>query len=375
MRHVVIYRQPGRYAGWPANYGIWSWGDEIVVGFTLGYHKSDAGFHTRDRARPFVGMQARSVDGGETWDVHETPCRAPGARGLSADEHMRPELGVGKALTEGDDLPDCPGGVDFSDPDFALMCARSGLREGARSWFYFSTDRCHTWQGPFGLPMFGQPGIAARTDYLVSGSDTCTLFLTAAKRNGEEGRVFCARTQDGAKTFSFLSWIGDEPVGFAIMPASVRLPFPSLEGYAKRGVGSRILVATRCREGNRALGTAQNWIDLYASDDEGETWQYMSRPVENTGVGGNPPTLTRLQDGRLCLTYGFRDAPHSIRAKLSEDNGATWSPDVMLRNDGGNHDIGYPRTVQRTDGHMVTVYYFNDRPDGERYIAATIWKP
>ena len=67
VEHVTVYRQEGRYAGWPANYGIWSWDDEIVVGFTLGYHQSDAGFHTRDRSRPFVTMQARSLDGGKTW--------------------------------------------------------------------------------------------------------------------------------------------------------------------------------------------------------------------------------------------------------------------------------------------------------------------
>jgi hypothetical protein len=26
-RHVMIYGKPGRFAGWPANHGIWSWGD------------------------------------------------------------------------------------------------------------------------------------------------------------------------------------------------------------------------------------------------------------------------------------------------------------------------------------------------------------
>ena len=96
MEHITIYRETGRYAGWPANYGIWSWGDEIVVGFTLGYHDPNAGFHTRDRERPFIGMQARSLNGGNTWQLQETPCRTPGDRGLSADEHMREELGVGK---------------------------------------------------------------------------------------------------------------------------------------------------------------------------------------------------------------------------------------------------------------------------------------
>ena len=363
MQHVTIYREDGRYAGWPANYGIWSWGDEIVVGFTVGYHKTDAGFHSRDPDKPFVPMQARSLDGGETWQVGETPCRTPGDRGLSADEHVRDNLGIADALEAEASPFDCPKNVDFTHPDFALMCARSGLRAGAKSWFYTSADRCKTWQGPFDLPMFGQTGIAARTDYLVDSADACTPFLTAAKPNGDEGRVFCARTIDGGRNFEFVSWIGPEPAGFAIMPASVRLS------------DSRILVAVRCRGAKREWEAAQNWIDLYASDDNGATWNYMNRPVASTGVGGNPPTLTQLHDGRLCLTYGYRDVPHSIRAKLSADDGVTWDEEIILRDYGGNHDIGYPRTVQRPDGVMVTVYYFDDHPDGERYIAATLWQP
>jgi hypothetical protein len=362
MQHVNIYRTEDRFAGWPANYGIWSWGDEIVVGFTVGYLKADGGFHARDRDRPFVGMQARSLDGGLTWQTREMPCRTPGSRALSADEHMSRGLRAGEVL-DSDAPVDCPGGISFTHPDFALMCARSGLAAGAKSWFYISYDRCRMWEGPFKLPMFGQPGIAARTDYMVSNSDTCTLFLTAAKSNGHEGRVFCARTTDGGRTFAFLSWIGPEPEGFSIMPASVRLS------------DSRILVAVRCREGRKEFGDASAWIDLYASDDNGATWSYMNRPVADTGTGGNPPTMTKLHDGRLCLTYGYRDAPNSIRARLSADNGETWGEEIILRDDGGNHDMGYPRTVQRPDSKMLTAYYFNDHPDGERYVAATIWEP
>ena len=85
--------------------------------------------------------------------------------------------------------------------------------------------------------------------------------------------------------------------------------------------------------------------------------------------------LTRLLDGRLCLTYGYRDAPHRICAKLSSDDGNTWSKEVVLRDNGGDHDVGYPRTVQCPDGVVVTVYYFDEEPDGERFIEATLWKP
>jgi hypothetical protein len=359
MQHITVYREQGRYGGWPANYGIWSWDDEIVVGFTLGYYKTDGGFHARDRDRPFVPMQARSLDGGQTWQLRGMPCRTPGDRGLSADEHMHPDLGTRRALALGmKNTPvDCPGGIDFTHVDFALMCARSGLRAGATSWFYVSTDRCQSWQGPYSLPMFGQTGIAARTDYLVSDARTCTLFLTAAKPNGDEGRVFCARTTDGGKRFAFLSWIGPEPEGYAIMPASVRLS------------KSRILAALRCHESDR------NWIDLYGSDDDGVTWDYVNTPVAGTGRGGNPPAMIKLRDGQLCLTYGYRDAPYAIRARLSSDDGATWGEEITLRNAGGNHDLGYPRTVQRTDGSVVTVYYWNDRPEGERYIVGTVWRP
>ena len=38
-RHVMIYHRPGRFAGWPANHGIWSWGDEVLVGFSAGTYK------------------------------------------------------------------------------------------------------------------------------------------------------------------------------------------------------------------------------------------------------------------------------------------------------------------------------------------------
>lgn len=356
--HVTVFREKGRFAGWPANYGIWSWEDEIVVGFTVGYLGKDpevSGFHLRDKTRPFDPMQARSIDGGETWEVIPTPCKTPGGTGLAADEHVVPSLQTGHAVTL-DDIPENPQAVNLTHPDFALMCSRSGLEAGAFSWFYLSNDRCREWMGPYRLPMFGLPGIAARTDYQVLSANECLLFLTAAKSNGREGRPFCAVTNDGCRSFKFLSWITPEPEGYAIMPASVR-------------IGSKILVAVRCRRDKHS------WIDLYASEDWGKSWRYVSRPVEDTGSGGNPPTLNLLRDGRLCLVYGYRNPPYGIRARVSEDHGVTWSSDIVLRNDAGNHDIGYPRTVQRADGKLVTVYYYNDNAYGERFIDATIWSP
>lgn len=65
-------------------------------------------------------------------------------------------------------------------------------------------------------------------------------------------------------------------------------------------------------------------------------------------------------------------APFGIRARPSTDGGRTWEPEIILRADGGGRDVSYSRSVQRADGKVVTVYYFHDTPQGNRYIAATI---
>src|ERR1035438_1905820 len=76
LRHVVVYREEGRFAGWPANHGIWSWGDEILVGFSRGYDKDRGPFHHIDKEKPEEFLLARSRDGGATWSVEQP--RPPG---------------------------------------------------------------------------------------------------------------------------------------------------------------------------------------------------------------------------------------------------------------------------------------------------------
>jgi len=176
------------------------------------------------------------------------------------------------------------------------------------------------------------------------------LFLTAAKSDGREGRVICVRTGDGGESWELVSFVTPEPEGrdHAIMPSTVRLTPRSL------------LTAVRYR----------GWIETYRSDDDGETWNKLNRPCPDTQ---NPPSMILLGDGRLAITYGIRKPPFGIGARLSPDQGRTWGEEIILRDDGGNWDLGYPRTVQRPDGKVVTVYYYNQDENRERYIGATIW--
>jgi hypothetical protein len=59
-QHVRVYAEPGRFGGWPANHGIWSWGDEILVGFSAGYHKDNGpNRHAIDHDKPEEHLLAR----------------------------------------------------------------------------------------------------------------------------------------------------------------------------------------------------------------------------------------------------------------------------------------------------------------------------
>ncbi len=341
LRQGIVHQEAGRYGGWPANHGAWSWDGELAVGFELGYFKDNPTGHDIDYSRPAEHVLARSLDGGITWKIErpEGLRPPPGARvaGVLPGD-------VGKAAV------DCPGGIDFLQPGFAITFRMTSIHDG-ESRFHYSADRGKSWQGPCKLPNFGQPGIAARTDYLVEGRHQMLVMLTAAKSDRREGRVIAVRTRDGGKTWNLVSYIGPEPEDFAIMPSSVRT------GPAD------IVTAIRRRR----------WIDIYRSSDNGESWRFVNQAVLETG--GNPPSLVRLDDGRLVVTYGYRLKPFGIRARTSRDNGLTWGEDFILRGDGGGSDLGYPRTLKRADGNLVTAYYFNDAADRERYIGYTVWDP
>ncbi len=348
-KHVTVYYEPGRFGGWPANHGLWAWGNEILVGFSRGYYK-DLGpeRHNIDREKPEEHWLARSKDGGETWQW-EDPSRGGVLMARGQALHGTVPAGILK-----EPVPlEKP--IDFLHPDLALTFRMLHVDTGP-SLLYYSYDRGRTWSGPFRLKVGEMTRIAARTDYQVLDRNSCLVFLTAAKSNNREGRVFCAKTSDGGRTWNFVSWIGPEPKGIDIMPASVRLS------------PGEFLVTSRRQEESR------RWIDAYRSADNGKSWTFLNTAVSDTGEG-NPPSLIRLRDGRLCLTYGFRAMPYGICARLSSDGGNSWGAPIVLRNDGGGRDLGYVRSVQRPDGKVVTIYYFLDRQKPERYIAATIWDP
>ncbi|MEZ4659716.1 MAG: sialidase family protein [Caldilineaceae bacterium] len=132
----------------------------------------------------------------------------------------------------------------------------------------------------------------------------------------------------------------------------------------------RILAAMRCQ-----IDARNAWPELFASDDGGCTWRFVTRISD----WGGPTHLLQLADGRLLATYGYRVKPYGIRARVSEDEGQSWGPEIILRDDAGSWDLGYPRAVQMSNGQVMVVYYFNRADDavqqngGVRHIAGTVF--
>jgi hypothetical protein len=363
VRHVEVFQKDGRFAGWPANGGMWAWGDEILVCYTEADHREHTG-HTYNPATAW-SMFARSLDGGVTWTREDA--YSQGITGSGHDHNPR--------VHQGEPLRDLTEPIDFSRPDFAMLFHRSHMHKGD-SFFYYTYDRGKSWEGPFKLPLLDTIGLIARTDYIIDGPREATVFLAATKSDGREGRVAAFRTEDGGMTWQRVAWIGAEPEpgnNYAIMPTSARLSPRS------------ILSVIRHREQKKGV-----WLTSFLSEDNGLTWEQMPSPVSDDV--NSPGALIKLPDGRLVLAYVFRrpskvglvpgetyeHGGSSLCAKISSDGGQSWGPEIVLREkEGASGDSGYPRIVRRSDGKLVITYYWNHvlNPDVSpyRYIAATIW--
>lgn len=349
IEHIKVYDQEGRFAGWPANNGIWNWGDEILVGFVEAKFEDSEGFHTynRESAR---NKYARSLDGGQTWSIEDGYQR--GQTGRAYDHNLTEEQAESPRVLK-QAIP------DFTGPGFVITFMRDDYHDGP-SKFYYSMNRGKEWHGAFTFPNLNTPGVATRTDYFVAGQQELHAFMNVAKENEREGRVVHVQTDDGGLNWKLVSWLGDEPEGFEIMPSTVQLD--ELELYT----------VVRARD----LNPDRNYLKAYRSLDAGKTWRKENDPVYDTGHNGAPPSLVKMEDGRLAVAYAYRSQYGSrICLRFSSDDGQTWSQEIPVRSgDGANGDVGYPQMIQREDGKLVIVYYWNHALEGDpyRYIAASI---
>lgn len=339
---VIVYSEDGKFCGWPANEGVWRWGNEILLGFEMREYLESDKTHSADYSKPGSCPLVRSLDGGETWKIEHI-------ESFDRPEYIGDNSKDDKSIKKINEIKEP---LDFANPNFAMK-----LRG---TIYYYSYDKGKTWSEPIKLNIKdSQLALMSRTDYIILGPKSCLVFTSALKSNGKSGVSLMIRTDDGGMTWNLVSFLTEEPPlevknSFSIMPSTVKLSDGTL------------ICATRERRNK------SKWIDILESKDDGKTWNKIATP---SNMAWNPPALILLADGRLCLTYCDRRKPYSLRAKLSSDNGKTWSDPIILRKDAISWDIGYVRSTQRPDGKVLSMCYYTTEANKQQHIAGTIWDP
>jgi hypothetical protein len=370
--HGVVYRRDDEFCAWPFTQGFWEAADGTLIANFIrtkaDYTKVDSLNHNVVmRGGPTELLSIRSHDRGRTWDEANLQVHT----GSTQATHD----GSGESIAE-------LGTIDFADRNTLLWTTSSAFgTPDSRPFVRVSKDAGRNWSRSFRLPLDGHPAISANSSQMVRSDGVSLLFLTMVSRDGWSRRPMVYASVPDRSTWHFLSFMTpkDDPYGaadgdWANLASS--FAYGGHRWFYPRGTelpSGRILSPLRCQRSPQGV----MWTELHASDDGGRTWGFVSR-VNDFGA---PGSLVRMQDGRLVMVYGYRLPPYGVRAVVSEDEGRSWGPEIIVRDDGGSWDLGYPNAVESARGRVMAVYYFNSRHDkvqadgGVRHIARTIFTP
>lgn len=229
------------------------------------------------------------------------------------------------------------------------------------SWVRISEDGGDTWNPPVRVDVSAPHGPIRLRDgrifYFGKSAETHALFAGAGAIRALASRDGGTWTSTGCVPFSS----GTHPHNYH-EPHAVELPSGRIIGLIRLQsiVGHDI----------SPLGLPPWGIAQTESDDGGKTWT----TARSLGFHGSPPHLMRHSTGVLICSYGYRARPLGQRVALSHDEGRSWKHDYVLRADGLSADLGYPSTVELTDGDLLTVYY-QQRAKGEHpSLLCTRWE-
>lgn len=198
-------------------------------------------------------------------------------------------------------------------------------------WVLRSTDGGRTWSQPYDSLVNSPHGPIQLSDgrLLYAGKD-----LWRPKE-----RVGVCQSLDDGQTWQ---WLAELPV----RPGDQSRNYHEL--HAVEAADGRLVLQIRNHNAANSGETLQS-----ESTDGGRTWTMP----HSIGVWGLPSHLLRLRDNRLLMTYGHRRPPFGNQARVSTDGGRTWSAPLVISGDGLGGDLGYPSTVELSDGSLLTVWY------------------
>ncbi len=290
-------------------------------------------------------IECWASDDGTVWQKRGNP--AP------AEAHtVRMNHAAGLA-ENGDLVVLCSGWTDITQPP---RPKQASFRDDIlRTWVCRSSDGGWTWSQskafparepgwsehiPFGDIFAAEDGSLRTSTYQGKFRDETKSTKTGSWRSWQ------FRSDDDGRTWQAVNVIGPRHNETALFHAG----------------GSRWLAAARI-----------DAVELFASDDDGASWSGPQRVTERNEINAH---LVRLSDRRLLMTYGNRvKGRFGVLAKFSSDEGRTWSSPVRLAHSASS-DCGYPSSVQRADGKVVTAYYSKQSASCDHYhMGVVIWDP
>lgn len=244
------------------------------------------------------------------------------------------------------------------------------------------------------LALFATTASIAVAAATVEWGDTATI----AARDAGWGRL--ARLPDGRWLAVTTRFQKGAPSTLAISSSSDRArtwqPL-SVGAEAGRQIDNgelRVLADGRVLLAMRSLvdGTSYR-LNLYASDDQGRSWNFLSTIDRNEAPNGRKdrglwePMLSVLADGALSVLYAdetLADATPAynqvVSQRISRDGGKTWQPraSIVAQTGGGKLRPGMPVMARLPDGRYLLVFEicgedkhcpvsFKVSPDGTRW--------
>lgn len=342
-KHGVVCTRPGSeygYFGWPSAAIL---GDGRVVVGCSGLRRN----HVDPFGKTVLCVGTPKDGFGECIVGHDSPLddRDAGVVALGGNSLLVTWFTLDTRIFRDDLMKYSP--AEFEVMDAAMRAFPEDAKKYVGSWTMRSDDGGATFTSPARCPVSSPHGPVVMRDGRL-------IYLGKLFPEGMDrpfGIVSCAESRDG------LHWdvLGEVPLPENVTNGQFHEP------HVIELNDGALLCLIRYHYPNGGLGIYKS-----VSRDGGRTW---STP-EDMDIHGSPPHLLRHSSGAIVLTYGWRHAPYGQRARISRDDGATWSDEIILRDDGPDGDLGYPCSVELPGGDILTVYY-QKRP-GES-LCSILW--
>ncbi len=351
----VICKQKNRYMGWPT---VAKTEDgQILVVFS-----GDRDEHVCPYGKTFL---VRSNDDGRSWSEPELINNTP------LDDR---DAGI-VVLKSGVIIVSWFTSLVFEVDEYHTWIKDDGVRVNKADWKKVSAqisnkDR-YEWLGSFsrrsedGGKTWGEPimNVVSSSHGPVQLSDGRLLYM-GTLMPFTSNRIGVEESRDDGRTWQV---IGEVPR----VPEAISGDVEMCEPHICETADGRLIAVIRknCAVEERGLYQTE-------SIDGGRTWSLPKEILhkDDQSLKGYPPHLLRLKDGRMLLVYGYRLEPFGERALISYDDGKTWDVEneiVICESQYG--DLGYPASVELSDGKILTVFYQVENDDEKPCLMGTIW--